>query len=232
MDTQHKGLRRAICPRPPGLPIVRGMPTPDGSERHPMALLSERAAGVLLHPTSLPGPHGIGDLGPEAYRWVDFLARSGMSLWQVLPMGPTGFGDSPYQSFSAFAGNPALVSPEALVADGLLAPADLANAPALPGDRVEYGPVIGWKHALLDRAFERFEHARGPLRDAFDAFTTANAAWLEDFALFMALKQALGRTWNEWDPDLALRRPASLTAARAAHARALEVQRFRQFVFS
>src|SRR5438552_7992814 len=124
-----------------------------------------RAAGLLLHPTSLPGRFGIGDLGPAAHRWIELLERSGMKLWQVLPVGPTGFGDSPYQSFSSFAGNPYLVSPEALVEDGLLLPRDLAQVPGFPAERVDFGPVIEWKLGLLARAFDRFEASRGPLCD-------------------------------------------------------------------
>src|SRR4028119_655870 len=100
-----------------------------------------RSSGVLLHPTSLPGRYGVGDLGAEAYRFIDFLAASGQTLWQVLPLGPTGYGDSPYQSFSAFAGNTLLVSPERLVAEGLLDERDLDGAPSLPPDRVDFGPA-------------------------------------------------------------------------------------------
>ncbi len=117
----------------------------------------ERASGIILHPTSLPGPYGIGDLGPHAHRWVEFLAKCGCSLWQVLPLGPTGYGDSPYQCFSAFAGNPYLISPELLLADGLLQPEDLADMPEFPKERVDFGAVIPWKIGLLDRAYARFQ---------------------------------------------------------------------------
>src|SRR5512136_568802 len=111
-----------------------------------------RSAGIILHPTSLPGPDGIGDLGPEAYRWVNFLAESGCTLWQILPLGPTGYGDSPYQCFSAMAGNPYLVSPALLLDDGLLSADDLADRPDFPVGQVDYGPVIQWKLTVLDRA--------------------------------------------------------------------------------
>jgi 4-alpha-glucanotransferase len=117
----------------------------------------KRASGIILHPTSLPCQDGIGDLGPEAYRWVDFLASSGSTIWQVLPLGPTGYGDSPYQSFSAFAGNPYLVSPAVLLDEGLLDLPDLADRPVFPSDRVDFGPVITWKITLLDRAYGHFE---------------------------------------------------------------------------
>src|SRR5574340_1014130 len=115
-----------------------------------------RSSGVLLHPTSLPGPYGIGDIGPAAYRWPDWLSGSGCTYWQMLPLGPTGYGDSPCFCVSAFAGNPYLVSPELLVSDGLLARSDLASLPEFPRDRVDFGKVIPWKLALLDRAHDRF----------------------------------------------------------------------------
>src|SRR5256885_7272782 len=111
----------------------------------------ERASGILLHPSSLPGPYGIGDLGPEAFRFVDFLHQTGQKLWQILPLAPTGYGDSPYASFSAFAGNPLLISPDTLVKEGLLGPEDLLNVPQFAPDRVDYGPLIEWKMGLLRR---------------------------------------------------------------------------------
>src|SRR5205085_8858086 len=116
-----------------------------------------RSSGILLHPTSLPGRFGIGDLGPEAYRFIDYLAAGNQTLWQVMPLGPTGYGDSPYSSFSAFAGNTLLVSPEKLVEDGLLARSDIEPAPDLPAGRVDYGKVIEYKRGLLERAFQNFK---------------------------------------------------------------------------
>src|SRR5574338_1650795 len=115
----------------------------------------KRVSGILLHPTSLPGPHGIGDLGPQAYRFVNFLADSGANLWQVLPLGPTGYGDSPYQCFSAFAGNPYLISPDELIGEGLLASSDLEDRPDFDPSRVDFGVLIPWKLRLLERAFTR-----------------------------------------------------------------------------
>ena len=192
-----------------------------------------RLSGLLLHPTSLPGRFGIGDLGPEAWRWVDFLAAAGQGLWQVLPLGPTGYGDSPYQSFSASAGNPYLVSPELLLADGLLEPGDLAAAPALPADRVDFGAVIEWKLAILAKAHARFRAGAVPgLRAAYEDFRGGHAAWLEDFALFMALKDAHGGApWTAWEPALRVREAAALTAAGDRLAGAVDSQRFRQFLF-
>src|SRR5947207_9075760 len=124
-------------------------------------LRASRAAGVLLHPTSLPGPFGIGDLGPAAYAWIDALAHAKQTWWQILPLGPTGYGDSPYQCFSAFAGNPYLVSPQFLREDGLLDARDL-EAVSFPPDRVDYGPVIQFKNRLLRRAWEHFQNGRAP----------------------------------------------------------------------
>ena len=153
-----------------------------------MSVFGGRRAGVLLHVTSLPGRFGIGDAGLEALRTFDWLRAAGQSIWQVLPLGPTGFGDSPYQCFSSFAGNPLLVSPEGLLADGDLEPGDLEAAPRFDGERVDYGPVIEWKEPLLRRAFERFrERAPAARREPFEAFRAANATWLDDYALFMAL---------------------------------------------
>ncbi len=192
-----------------------------------------RAAGILLHPTSLPGRFGIGDLGPDAVRFVDAIADAGMQLWQILPLGPTGFGDSPYQCFSAFAGNPYLVSPERLAEDGLLTRAELDAVPAFPTDRVDFGPLIEWKSALLDHAWSAYQAGRGAaLRKPFTNFCTAQAAWLDDYALFMALKKGHGgRAWPEWDARLVAREPRALSAARSALVAAIDAQRFRQFLF-
>ena len=149
-----------------------------------------RSSGILLHPTSLPGPYGVGDLGPTALQFVDQLAAARQQWWQVLPLGHTGFGDSPYQCFSAFAGNPLLVSPDLLLDDGLLSTADLRDAPALASDRVEFGRIIPWKRELLKHAAQRlFASDR---RAEFVAFRARHTAWIEDYALFMALKDAHG----------------------------------------
>src|SRR5688572_17097334 len=148
-----------------------------------------RAGGILLHPSSLPGPYGIGDLGPQAYRFVDWLASTGCKLWQVLPLGPTGYGDSPYQCFSAFAGNPYLISIEALLEDGLLEKEDLSDLPPFKSILVEYGQLIPWKMSILQKAFSRFTaalrgmsqqaNAVGGLVQEFEQFRAENASWLE-----------------------------------------------------
>jgi 4-alpha-glucanotransferase len=192
----------------------------------------ERSAGILLHPTSLPGPFGIGDLGPAAYSWVDALARARQTWWQVLPLGPTGFGDSPYQSFSAFAGNPYLISPVFLMHDDLLAESDLQGAD-FPVDHVEYGPVIEFKVRLLERAWENFKAGRAPaLQEPLEAFGKQQASWLDDYALFMALKDAHdGANWYSWPPELIRREPRALVRARARLADRISLHRFWQFLF-
>jgi len=192
-----------------------------------------RSSGVLLHPTSLPGRFGIGDLGPEAVRFVDFLAAAGQSVWQVLPLGPTGYGDSPYQCFSAFAGNPMLVSPDELVADELVPAAWLGDVPAFSADAVDYGPVIGWKTALLDRAAAAFEAAPAhPLAGEFRQWCAGESGWLEDYALFRALKDAHGgAAWCDWPAPLRDRSAPALAAARTAHAARLHAHRFAQWAF-
>jgi len=191
-----------------------------------------RYAGVLLHPTSLPGPYGIGDLGPAAYQWVDWLVRAKQSFWQVLPLGPTGFGDSPYQCFSAFAGNPYLVSPELLQRDGVLSGSDLA-APHFPDDRVDFGPVIQFKLQLLARAWDNYQSGKAPqLRGPFDEFNRSEASWLDDYALFMALKDSHGgRSWLDWPADLVRRDPTALDSARRSLGPQIGLHKFRQFLF-
>lgn len=171
-----------------------------------------RSSGILLHPTSLPGRYGIGELGREAYRFVDFLRDAEQRVWQVLPLGPTGYGDSPYQCFSAFAGNPLLISLDQLVADGWLSSRDLKKAPSFPDDHVEYGEVIAFKQPLLRRAYQNF-HARASAKDrrAFSAFCRQHASWLEDYALFMSLKHAYElAAWSQWDDDIKRREPRAI----------------------
>jgi len=191
----------------------------------------KRSSGILLHPTSLPGAYGVGDLGPAAYRFVDFLSEAGCRLWQVLPLGPTGYGDSPYQCFSAFAGNPYLVSPEILLGQGLLQPEDLADMPAWDANRVDFGRLYQWKPGLLNQAFSRFQE-KPELRAEFDSFCAENASWLEDFALFMAVKYDNGGVaWNEWPAALRQRQPAALHQAREKLTLQISQFKFFQFLF-
>ncbi|MDE3088337.1 MAG: 4-alpha-glucanotransferase [Chloroflexota bacterium] len=192
-----------------------------------------RRSGVLLHPTSLPSRFGIGDLGNAAYRFVDFLAAARQSYWQVLPLSPTGFGDSPYQTLSAFAGNPMLISPEKLIEIGHLSEDDVRDAPNFPDDRVDFGPVIQYKTSLLDRAFANFRaRAADAPRAAFARFCSEQAAWLDDFALFMALKEKHDHSsWHEWKHDLATRQPTALARARESLAEEIEKQKYQQWQF-
>jgi 4-alpha-glucanotransferase len=193
----------------------------------------KRSSGILLHLSSLPGPDGIGDMGAEAYRWVNFLAETGCNLWQVLPLGPTGYGDSPYQCFSAFAGNPYLISPAMLREDGLLTRAELGARSDFPVDRVDYGPVIQWKTRLLDQAYDRFRTLKsGELVKAYKKFTADEAWWLDDFALFMAIKEVNGNiAWSEWDRPLRLREATALDKARRDLSETIERHKLRQFLF-
>ncbi len=192
----------------------------------------KRSSGILLHPTSLPGPYGIGDLGPQSYRFVDWLSSTGCKLWQLLPLGPTGYGDSPYQCFSAFAGNPYLISPDELITDGLVTREDLDDKPDFPASRVDFGLLIPWKLGLLQKAFSRFQSSPEHLREAFDYFRADNAAWLDDFAIFMALKEAYGGgAWNGWPEPLRSRKKTALRKAKNEYAESELRYAFYQFLF-
>jgi len=193
----------------------------------------ERSSGIILHPTSLSGAYGIGDLGPQAHRWVDFLADSDCNLWQVLPLGPTGYGDSPYQSFSAFAGNPYLISPEALLKDNLIDSNDIEHLPQFPKERVDFGAVIPWKISLLDRSFDYFNtYASITLKDTYHQFRAEQVNWLEDYALFMALKDTHGGApWPTWEAELRDRDSQALADFRHANNLQIERHAYRQFIF-
>lgn len=192
-----------------------------------------RASGILLHPTSLPGCFGIGDLGGDAYAFADFLVEGGQSLWQVLPLGPTGYGDSPYACYSAFAGNTLLVSPPKLFEDGLLTRSDLDDVPALPADRVDFERAHQAKDSLLHKAYESYQRTTATeFRSAFETFADQNISWLEDYALFRALKSAHnGTAWHEWEPELVRREPAALTRAREQLHEQVAAHKFFQFLF-
>ena len=192
----------------------------------------DRSGGILLHPTSLPGPYGIGDLGPQAYRFVDWLESTGCKLWQVLPLGPTGYGDSPYQCFSAFAGNPYLINFDGLIEDGLLTQDDFAYMPEFNASLVDFGLLIPWKLGLLQKAFSRLSSASDDFHKELDDFCADNASWLDDFALFMSLKEANGGgAWNEWSEDLRKRRKTAMYKARKEHAENIQRYSFYQFLF-
>lgn len=194
--------------------------------------LHQRAAGVLLHVTSLPGPHGIGDFGPEAFHFVDWLASAGQSVWQWLPVTPIGPGDSPYQSVSAFAGSPLMVALEPLVAAGWLAPPQLPDG-GFDAARVEYARVVPWRLQQL-RAAARgfFDRATPQQHELFEEYQRSAAGWLDDYALFMALETAHGgRCWWEWAEPLKCRDPAALLAAKREHADEIGFWQFVQWCF-
>ncbi|HVX65648.1 MAG TPA: 4-alpha-glucanotransferase [Bryobacteraceae bacterium] len=193
-----------------------------------------RSSGIVLHPTSLPGRYGIGELGAEAHRFLDFLSDAGQKIWQVLPLGPTGYADSPYQCFSAFAGNPLLIDLEELASAGLIGRTALAAAELPPCcDAVDYGCVLEFKLPLLAAAAREFHtHAASSEREAFDAFTRRHAGWLDEFALFMALKkQHGGVAWTRWPRPAAMREPDALARARDQLAPEIAAQKFTQYVF-
>ena len=191
----------------------------------------QRASGILLHPTSLPSPFGIGDLGPSAYKFVDFLVDSGQKLWQILPLGPTGYEHSPYiMNFSTFAGNPLMISPELLVQEGLLEPDEITplTGEEIVPDRVNFDRVIPHKMAFLERAWQRF----GQTSPEFEQFCQQQSNWLDDYALFMALLEAnSGKEWNEWDSQLARRDPTALQAQAEALKEPIRFHQFLQFKF-
>ena len=197
-------------------------------------MVFERSSGILLHPTSLPGRYGIGDLGEWAYKFVDYLAEHSQRLWQMLPLGPTSYGDSPYQTLSAFAGNTLLISLDKLVEEGWLSPEDVAAVPDFPHNNVDFGPVIDYHNQMLNRAYENFaSNAQQPHKHSLGQWSEQNRDWLEDFALFMALKEHHGgKPWVEWDEGEALRQPEALLEARERHARDIDQHRWRQWMFS
>ena len=194
-----------------------------------------RSSGILLHPSSLPGPFGTGDFGVEARRFVDFLADAGQTLWQIMPLGPPGYGGSPYNCISAFAGNVTLVSPAELVTAGLLDETDVDDPPAFPADVMDQGKVIAYKRELLEKAFHRFRarvSSDAALARDYERVLALAASWLDDYALFAALKDDHGgAVWSEWERPLAHRDPAALAAARRALAERVEAHRFFQYVF-
>jgi len=188
-----------------------------------------RASGVLLHPTSLPSAFGIGDLGTSAYHFIDFLEQSGQRFWQVLPLTPTGYGNSPYMSFSAIAGNPLLISPELLQKEGLIT-TDRFDRP-FPTDVVDFDQVIPYKREILAHAYTNFlsqEH----LQQEFEEFCEQEKDWLDDYALFMALAAAHPhQSWHEWEKELAKREPSALAHAKEKFAETIGFHQFQQFYF-
>ncbi|MEM1368109.1 MAG: 4-alpha-glucanotransferase [Cyanobacteria bacterium P01_H01_bin.15] len=192
-----------------------------------------RASGILLHPTCFPSRYGIGDLGQEAFDFVQFLYESDQRWWQILPLGPTSFGDSPYLSYSALAGNPLLISPDKLREVGLLSDSDLAYIPDFPLDSVNFDWVKEVKHPLYETACQNF-HQNPPaaLKTKFSAFCDRNQDWLDDYALFMAIKEAQGGSaWYDWPTDLKWRKPLTLVKAKTELKDRLFYHQFLQFCF-
>lgn len=193
-----------------------------------------RCSGILVHPTSFPSEYGIGDLGQEAYTFIDYLVSAGQTLWQVLPLGPTGYGDSPYQCFSAFAGQPLLISPDKLLCYGLLTEDDLTDYPQLDSNAVDYGAVIDAKTILFEKAFSRFlllpdTH---PLIIEYSRFCIENAYWLEDYALFMSLKsENKQNSWLEWDASWKHPTPLLKEQLRKVFKKRLQYFKMIQFLF-
>ena len=194
----------------------------------------KRSMGLLLHPTSLPGRFGIGEMNEAAYHWVDTLVAAGQTVWQVLPLGPTGYGDSPYQTFSAFAGNPLLIDLAGLARAGYVPHEALEEAPLFPEGRVDFGPVITWKKPLLLGAYQQFATQAGPAEEAaFDAFCAEHdAIWLHDYAFFMALKDYFGGcAWDTWPRELRRREPATLATWSGRLSSAITAHKFLQYLF-
>jgi len=197
----------------------------------PLFPVGYRASGVLLHVTSLPSPYGIGDVGPTAMAWIDRLHEAGQGWWQALPLGPTGYGDSPYQSLSSFAGNPLLISPDWLIEDGLLRASECAGASFSP-TTVDFDAVERFKYALLETAWKSFNAGtRSDLRPDFERFGHDQAHWLDDYALFRALKARYDdASYLDWPDDLVRRTPAALDQARRDLASHVDQTRFGQFL--
>jgi 4-alpha-glucanotransferase len=194
--------------------------------------MDKRASGILLHITSLPSPYGIGDMGPEAYRFADFLAEAKQGFWQILPLNPTErvYGNSPYHSISAFAGNPLLISPDLLVQDSFITETDCKPLPNGPTVRVDYDIVVPYKENLFNTAYDRFKQAQA--HDEYNRFCSQHSSWLNDFALFVALKQHFnGKAWNQWPPEVRDRQPDALQAFKEEIHDTIEQEKFQQYLF-
>ncbi|WP_027340404.1 4-alpha-glucanotransferase [Halonatronum saccharophilum] len=190
----------------------------------------KRQSGIFLHPTSLPGKYGIGSLGSEAYEFIDFLSKAKQKLWQICPLGPTGYGDSPYQCFSAFAGNPMLISLEKLVEEDLLKEDELSLDEGFDKDKVEYGRVIDFKMPLLRKAYNRFKGLSD--KGNFKEFCKENKEWLDNYALFRAVKSSFDeRPWNEWDEDIKLREKEAVERYKEELSDEIEFRCFLQYIF-
>jgi 4-alpha-glucanotransferase len=194
-------------------------------------MIFPRQSGILLHPTSLPGKFGIGDLGSEAHKFIDLLAESAQCLWQILPLGPTGISNSPYNSVSVFAGNPMLIDPESMVKHGLLIEKDLEDIPAFPDIRVDFDTVFAYKQGLLLKAFKNFKAAG--FNQEYESFCKQKSSWLDSYALFMALKGKYQSTpWQQWPEDIKWRKAGALESCRKELSGSIQYYQFEQFEFN
>ena len=194
---------------------------------------ASRYCGILVHPTSFPSPYGIGDMGKGAYDFIDFLKKAGLTLWQCLPLGPTGFGDSPYQSFSSFAGQPLIISPDKLKETGLLTNNDLKDIPQWDPRKIDYGPAIAYKNGLLKKSYEHFKECTDEkLLSEYEAFCQTQALWLDDYALFMALKNLHnGQSWTQWENKYRFIKPRTRAIAEKQCADDIGYYKYIQFIF-
>ncbi len=192
-------------------------------------MITKRACGILLHPTSFPSEYGIGELDDHAYKFIDFLKNAGQTLWQIFPLGPTGYGDSPYQSFSAFAGNPLLISLKFLKKKQLLSDQDLEELKKQPQGTIDYGFIVQKKYPILKKAFKKF--IKNPSAD-FKIFKEKNQYWLQDYSLFMSLKQYNnGKVWNQWDDDIKKREKSAIEKYKKLLKEEIEFHNFLQYEF-
>ena len=195
--------------------------------------VNKRLSGILLHPTSLPGKYGIGELGSDLFKFIDLLKKNNQKIWQILPLGPTGYGNSPYQCFSAFAGNPFLISVEKLIANELLKEDEISNLPINNVNKVDFGQIIPWKWDILHKAFQNFlSQPQHTFKNNYDVFIEKNESWLHDYALFMAIKNSLNNlAWNEWPQGLRDRESDTLNQWVSDHKDSYEFHKFVQFLF-
>lgn len=193
----------------------------------------KRSSGVLMHISSLPGEHGIGDMGPEAYRWIDMLDQTGTKYWQLLPLNPTGYGNSPYQGLSAFAGNPLFINLNELVQIGLLAKSNLSDRPAFPVTKVDFSKVTQWKRKKLEIAYRTYlQNKPKDIKDALDRFKQNNNSWLDEFSTFMAIREDQQLvSWSKWPEPLKMREPKALESYKDRNQQKIEMHAFFQFLF-